>query len=335
MKVRIWLFLTVLICMVFSSACKAPPPAPTAVPTRSLTPTITMTATSTATQTATSTQTPAPTATLTLTPTPTTDPLVEILTNMDVLASYYGEDVVIQVSDEPVLLPYYVPQFSVAVPPKMFFSSEIDLAETGMTRMDGMFFDSKRLLKIGTTPFGEGNIPEPDMMAEIIFEKLADTAYTDGESIREEYEILDLGTKSAVMVTVVFEYPDHYLLVEELNITEEYSPYMDIYVLYDFSNVYESLVALDLETGLIKEELVVLHEKFTMHDDYFEMAHHVIPLEIYSGVCPTSTDPTYGFTEDNPIKMLDIPGEQIGASLLGPWMADNYLHTLLYQGHPV
>ena len=318
------------------SGCTLFAPEPTSTPTLTATATQTASPTTTLTPTVTLTPTLEPTPTITNTPTPTPDPLNEILTNMDVLASYYSQDVVIEVSEDPVLVPYYVPQFSVAVPPLAYFQSSMDLSETGNTKIDGYFLNSSREFNIGTSPWAENLLPLPRQMGEITISQIKEKIFPDGNAIREEYEILDLGTKGAVFTTIIFEYPDHYVLVEELNIVEDYSPELDIYILYDFTDEYESLEALEAVIEPYREELISLHDNFTIMDTYFEMAHTTMPLEIYSGVCPTAADPTYGFTLENPIRMLrPVSDNFIEAAFAGPALADNYFHTLLYNGQPV
>ena len=62
---------------------------------------------------------------------------------------------------------------------------------------------------------------------------------------------------------------------------------------------------------------------------------YMIDYSIFTGVCPTDTDLSYGYSQENPIRMVVLTTEEMNQLLMGTYMANAYFETLLVEGQPV
>ncbi len=76
-------------------------------------------------------------------------------------------------------------------------------------------------------------------------------------------------------------------------------------------------------------EIVEGYQNFESNGEY------QINYSLYTGICPTDNDDSYGYTQENPIRMVVLPEEEMDQVFMGPYMVNAYFETLFVEGQPV
>jgi hypothetical protein len=330
------------------TACRTPEPTPTVVPTSTVTSTATNTATLTATATVTVTPTPTLTATSTATatmlpvsegaslPTPTLNPVLQtwndLFKNDDALTSLYPDSVdIVRNPEETVLAVNLSLGFTLGLPSDMIMAKEVDtenkaVSYTGYRFPDGRTFMAEILL------FDRGE--EPTVQEVVDFSK----DQTENGLIGS-IEIIQSGEETVTINGIEGEYL-YYLIgdgekamyVSFLVMIEEYSSnqtlmgyyYLDTGELSEYDARQEMAVARDI--------LISSHQQLVKENVASDLlrSHFYV---LFTGLCPTDTDESYGYTMENPIKVAGFGGGDLMTQVFsGPLAEKQYLETLLNNG---
>jgi hypothetical protein len=352
MKKIYWVLpIVFLLSVVLFTACETPEPTPTVVPTSTVTSTATNTATLTATPTMTFTPTPTLTATSTATatvtpvsesaslPTPTLNPILQtwhdLFKNDDALASLYPDSVnIVRNPEEMVLAVNLSLGFALGLPSDMIMSKEVD-TENKMAYYQGYNLNGGRMFNAQILLFDRGE--EPTVQEVVDFSKDQTENVLIGSS-----EIIQSGEETVTINGVEGEYL-YYLIsdgekasfISYLVVFEEYSANQTLMGYYSLTNGELSEYDARQEMEITKELIIASHHQMVKENVASDLlrSHFYV---MYTGLCPTDTDETYGYTMENPIKVAGFTTEdEMMQVLMGPLAEKQYLETLLYNGQQV
>ena len=291
-------------------------------------PTVTATSVPTPTETVTAlpSETPKPTVIPSPTPEPTIAPMREFLSDLDRIAAVYPDSVEIIQSENAAFFPNSGLGISLDLPVLYALQVQSNPEERSWELIGGGLEDGRLLsITIGIIPsdFAPG-------LAEV--EGFNSPSSVD--SLSSSLSSFEFDDGFGVLFTELYSYKGHYGTDVVYTLVSEYDEDDVVGVQYFLS---EEIFDVSLIDGAVEEGFTLVNqiqESFTQ----FELSDGVLrqnEYRILTGICPTESDETYGFTEENPIRMTSAVDDPVSAAFLGPVLAGQFFETLLSDGQPV
>ncbi|NSW51079.1 MAG: hypothetical protein HPY85_01065 [Anaerolineae bacterium] len=256
--------------------------------------------------------------------------MIRSMPTAEFVAGFYPDSVEILYYDSPVRINNFT--FS--------FSHEME---------KGLYLDKRFDMKNQWAAF-EGYHPWPDYtialyaefvdenktlaeLQEISMEDLLASAQRFGVVQNQSAEIISIDGEQAVLTSVTLVNSQGYLeflTLDSLHLHVQ-GGQLEVSMMTAFLQDSEE----NLE-NLAGDVLAVLHDIYRSFDTQDWENVLTYNYTLFTGVCPTETDPSYGYTEENPIRMVILDGtDSVSQAFSGPYMANAYFETLLYQGEAV
>ncbi|MEE4194984.1 MAG: hypothetical protein V2J07_07285 [Anaerolineae bacterium] len=321
---RLYTIVWVAAALFLFVSCNALDPEPEEI----ILPTVTATSVPAPTETVTAlpSETPKPTVIPSPTPEPTIAPMREFLSDLDRIAAVYPDSVEIIRAENAAFYPNSALGISLELPVLYALQVQSNPEERSWELIGGGLEDGRLLsISIGVIPsdFAPG---------------LADVegfnAPNSASSLSSSLSSFEFDDGFGVLFTELYSYKGHYGTDVVYTLVLEYDEDDVVGIQYFLS---EEIFDEVLISGVVEDGFTLVNqiqESFTQ----FEFSDAVLrqnEYRILTGICPTDSDETYGFTEDNPIRMTSAVDDPVGAALLGPVLAGQFFETLLFDGQPV
>ena len=286
------------------------------------------------------TRTPLPTATpepTEILPTATVEVsgfqrMIRSMPTAEFVAGFYPDSVEIVYADSLVPFVNNAFGYQTAMEPGIYYEKTLKIEDQfGYTNIYHPAPDYILTIFSGLKPVEEKNTPQE--LLEGSHGAQAQHAAQYGLFEIEESEIIELDGDVFAYSRIVVPSVNGYL--EFLALTG-YRPHAQADLIVEFALTGGYLRATMDELDSQHEELLTRMKEIISAYQYFETDGEVqIDYTLYTGVCPTDTDDSYGYSQENPIRMVVLPEEEMDQVFVGPFMANAYFETLLVDGQAV
>jgi hypothetical protein len=278
------------------------------------------------------TETPQPTATKapTSTPAPTVAPTIPpirlFLNDTERVAAVYPETVEMVQKEQTVYFPN--PALGISFDMPVNYALELQSEpEVGAWEMIGGSMDDGRLLSLSI-----GIIPRE--YAPGLVEVQSWHSPNPAGSLSTSEESYEYEDGFGVIFTELYPYRGHYGIDVVFTLVLDYDESNVIGIGYFLSEEIYSQDEIEEKIELGIELLQAMQATFKK----FDAVQGVLGTSQYrilTGICPTDTDETYGYTQENPVVIASSITDPVAAALMGPVSASQFFETLLYNGEAV
>lgn len=289
-----------------------------------------------------STHTPFPTATAMPTevpPTPTLEVsgfqrMMRSMPTKEFVAGFYPDSVEIVYADSLITFVNHSFGYQTVLEPGIYFEKTLEWEE-GYGYMNIYHPASDYTLTIYSGIINGSEKNSSQEMLEGSHGAQVDHAAQYGVFDLEEVELIELDGEQFAYSRIVVQAINGYL---EFVALTGYRPHTTADQIVEFAMtggfLRESVEEVDLQhEEVLKRMSAIVEEYKTLETNYVYQIQSNYSL--YTGVCPTDTDASYGYSQENPIRMMDLSGDFLAQAFMGPHMASAYFETLLVNGQAV
>ena len=291
-------------------------------------PSETQTSTLEPTPTFSSTETPIPNPTNTAQPTPepTTIPVREFLSDYDRIAAVYPETVDVVKAKNAQYLPNTGLGISFDLP--VAYALQVQsIPENGFWELIGGGLEDNRLLSMSIGIIPKENAPDVKEIESLYSQDSIDSILASIESY--EYD-----NGFGVLYTELYSYKGHYGSDVVYTLVLDYDEENVIGISYFLSEEIfeEDRIDESILNGIaLVNEIQQSYTQFKTFDGVLRQSQY----RIYIGICPIENDETYGYTQENPIRMTSSVYDPVSSAMMGPVFVRQYFDTLLFDGAPI
>lgn len=255
--------------------------------------------------------------------------MMRSLPTEEYVASFYPESVDIRYYEYPIVVSNHTFGFIHALEPGLFLDKRFDI-ENQWAAYEG-YHPSPDYTLAMYVKFAEGEVTLENVQR-IAMEDQLNSAARFGTLLEQDSEIVTIIDRQVVISWVVTESQQgmlQFLTLDSLH-NHQQGGVMEVSIMSAFLRDNEQELK-DMAAD-VRATLISIFSSFETVNIPSELTYD---YTLYTGLCPTETDESYGYSPENPVRMIVMPQGGMEQAFYGPYMVSAYFENLLYEGQPV
>jgi len=255
--------------------------------------------------------------------------MMRSLPTKEYVAAFYPESVEIKYYEYPIVVSNRTFGFIHVLEPGLYLDKRFDI-ENQWAAYEGYHPSPDYTLAL-YAKFAEGEATLENVQR-IAMEDQLNSAARFGELVEQDSEIVTIIDRQVVISWVVTESQQGMLQFLTLDSLHDHlqGGVMEVSIMSAFLRENKEELA-DMAED-VREVLIAMFSSFETVDVANELTYD---YTLYTGLCPTETDESYGYSVENPVRMIVMPQDGLEQAFYGPYMVSAYFENLLYEGQPV